>query len=236
MVDNSKKDLDVRSELAVRSYKERLKVLRKGQEFSQADDIPRSVECYSQYLNALAGYFKVEEPKLDPKLFDQETEITEMLLISHVYWDLAKAYDRSPNLSLESIRCLDQFVKFSSGYKYQYVNARMLKNFIKKKLAHNPKAFKQTYERIQVESKGCYVSSHCFGKHSWQTNSLRRLKATLMTFTTGENFVDWYYLKYPNLIDFFEKHKILKRFFLKPFLNCVATSIKLFGRNRNVHN
>ncbi len=174
-------------------YQERLKLLKKAQEYSAADDIPKAVELYSQYLNALATYFKIEEPKLDPKLFNPETDLAELFLISHAYWDLAKAYDRSPNLHLESIRCLDQFVKFTIGFKYQYVNARTMRAFIRKRLAHNPKAFKQAYERIQVESKGCFISSDVLGSSHPQTERLRERKFYWQKFMLGKYFVSFYY-------------------------------------------
>lgn len=193
----SKKEQDQESKTDLinsRIYQERLKMLRKAQEFSQNEDIPHAVECYGQYLNALASYYKVDEQKLSPNLFDQEKDLAELLLISHVYWDLAKAYDRSPRLQLESIRCLDQFVKFTQGYKYQYANARMLKNFIRKRLAHNPKAFKQTYDRIQVESKGCFIATDIFGSNSEITNHFRQFKFNYLTSNhTGKMLINSYY-------------------------------------------
>lgn len=189
----------------IRIFQERLKYLKRGQEYNKADDIPKAVECYSQYLNCLATYFEVDEKKLSPTLFDPEKDVAEMLLISHVYWDLSKAYDRSPNLRIESVRCLDQFVKFTIGFKYQYVNARMLKNFIRKRLAHNPKAFKQAYERIQVESKKCYVATYAFGEDHYVTNDLRLFRNRMINRRLGSEFIDLYYQYSPKYIKFCQK-------------------------------
>lgn len=180
-------------EVAPKVYQERLKMLKKAQEYSAADEIPKAVEYYSQYLNALALFHKVDEAKLDPKMFDQERDLAELFLISHAYWDLAKAYDRSPNLHLESIRCLDQFVKFTIGYKYQYVNSRTIKAFIRKRLAHNPKAFQQAFERIHIESKGCFISSQLFGPNHPVTNDLRDFKTLLLNNRLGLPIVIFYY-------------------------------------------
>lgn len=180
-------------EVASKVYRERLKILKKAQEYSQADEIPKAVELYGQYLNALALFFKTDEQKLSPKLFDQEKDLAELFLISHVYWDLAKAYDRSPNLHLESIRCLDQFVNFTIGFKYQYANARTIKAFIRKRSAHNPSAFKQAYERIQIESKGCFISTELYGKSHPVTESLREFKLWSQRSNLGLNFIKFYY-------------------------------------------
>lgn len=193
MAGKKAKEGEEKPEAVPKVYQERLKLLKKAQEYSAADEIPKAVELYSQYLNALALYFKVDESKLDPKMFNPEKDMAELFLISHAYWDLAKAYDRSPNLHLESIRCLDQFVKFTIGYKYQYVNARTLRAFIRKRLAHNPKAFKQAYERIQVESKGCFISTDVLGGHHPQTNALRDFKLSIQKSFLGLSFIKIYY-------------------------------------------
>lgn len=209
---------DETAELAPKVYRERLKLLKKAQEYSAADEIPKAVEYYSQYLNALAVSHKVDEYKLDPKLFDQEKDLAELFLISHAYWDLAKAYDRSPNLHLESIRCLDQFVKFTIGYKYQYVNSRTIKAFIKKRLAHNPKAFKQAFDRIHVESKGCFISSDLYGPHSEITNDLRLFKKQIQKHAIGKLFIESYYDYLCPLYYRLSGLNLLKVFFKKAIL------------------
>lgn len=214
------------SEGVAKLYRDRLKILKKAQEYSQADEIPKSVELYGQYLNALAMFYKVDEQKLEPKLFDQEKDLAELFLLSHVYWDLAKAYDRSPNLHLESIRCLEQFVKFTAGYKYQYVNARTIKAFIRKRLAHNPKAFKQAYERIQVESKGCFISSDLYGSSHQVTSNLRNFKATLTRSTAGKILIEAYYQNICPLYFKLNKFKVFRKT-LRPI---IKTSLLYFSK------
>lgn len=213
-------------------YQERLKILKKAQEYSQADEIPKAVDLYGRYLNALALYYKVDEKLLDPKLFDPEKDLAELFLISHVYWDLAKAYDRSPNLHLESIRCLDQYVKFTIGFKYQYVNARTIKTFIRKRLAHNPKAFKQAHERIQVESKGCFVSSDLYGKDSQVTNDLRVFKSKSMKYKSFQVLFSWYYnLLCPSY--FYIAQIPVINFFNRALFKIIVTSTWLMTKNLN---
>lgn len=190
--DDEKED-KIQKEIVAKTYRDRLKLLKKAQEFSAADEIPKAVELYGQYLNALALYYRVDESKLSPKLFDPEKDIAELFLISHAYWDLAKAYDRSPNLHLESLRCLEQFVNFTVGFKYQYANSRTIKTFIRKRLAHNPAAFKQAYERIQVESKGCFISTDLYGEAHPITQELRSWKFAIQQKPIGLLFVKFYY-------------------------------------------
>jgi len=206
----------------VRLHRERLKTLRKAQEFSQADDIPHAVEFYNKYLNTLALYFDIDEKKLNPRFFDPKKDTAELLLISHVYWDLAKAYDRSPNLRHESVRCLDQFTTFTIGFKYQYVNAQMLKNFIKKKKAYDLKVFKVAHEKIRVNSKSCYVSTYCYGYDHPITNQLRSQKEILLKNKFGNLFVTQYYNYSPLFIKFSYKYpkigNLLKKYIFKPLI------------------
>ncbi len=222
---NAEKEDARQLEVVSKTYRDRLKLLKKAQEFSAADEIPKAVELYGQYLNALALYFKVDEAKLSPKLFDPEKDIAELFLISHAYWDLAKAYDRSPNLHLESIRCLDQFVNFTVGFKFQYANARTIKTFIRKRLAHNPGAFKQAYERIQVESKGCFISTDIYGEFHPITSELRKWKFSIQNKRIGLKFISFYYNTlcplYFNLSKTAFTHKLSRiaaKFFIQSFI------------------
>ncbi|OUR92911.1 hypothetical protein A9Q84_20590 [Halobacteriovorax marinus] len=229
MEDDSKEER--RPESVLTAYRDRLKVLKQARDYSSRGDIPKSVERYSTYLNTLATYFKTTEDKLSPALFDAEKEISELLLISHAYWDLSKAYDRSPNLHKEAVRCLDQFVKFSIGFKFQHINAQMLKKFIKRKQAHNIKAFSKAHQKIQVESKGCFIATYSFGTEHQVTNDLRDFKSILVKSKIGIRLVEFYYSTSPSVVNLFEKAgatgKYINLLFLKPFLYCFSKMVKL---------
>lgn len=205
-------------------YRERLSALKRAQEFAHKGDVPRAVERYKHYLNCLALYFGTTEEKLKPELFDPKRDLSEMLLISHAYWDLAKAYDRSPKLQKEALRYLDQFVKFTAGFKYQHVNSRMLKKFMRQKLARNPEAFKQALDKIKLESNGCFIASHCFGADHQVTNELRLFKKTIAPFKMGRAFIGFYYDIAPSVIHLFQKSSLLT-FILLPPIRVVLTFV-----------
>ncbi|WP_127715550.1 CFI-box-CTERM domain-containing protein [Halobacteriovorax sp. HLS] len=220
-----------RPESILKAYRERLKSLKQARDYVAKGDIPKAVERYSMYLNILANYFKTTEDKLSPSLFDAEKEISELLLISHSYWDLAKAYDRSPNLQSESLRCLDQFVKFSTGYKYQHINAQMMKKFIKRKQAHNLKAFQNAYQRIQVDSKGCFIATYSFGTDHPVTNELREFKTKIVKTKIGYAFTEYYYTLSPLLVDKFEQYPKTSNFIntliIRPLLKFITKVVKI---------
>lgn len=222
MVQDLDKDDSKNSEFVIKSYRERLTLLKKAQEYSKKNDIPKAVEKYANYLNVLAAYYRIPEEQLRPSMFDRDRDITELLLISHAYWDLAKAYDRSPRLVGESIRCLDQFVRFTEGNKFQYVNAQMAKKFIKKKHAYHPKNFQSAYKKLYVKGKSCFVATYCYGENHSSTNFFRSYRDKISSRKIGMKFIELYYDNSPQLINFCNKNpfigKILKGVIFLPLL------------------
>lgn len=212
-------------------YRTRLNHLKRAQALVREDKMAQAVESYTKYLGVLALYFDTTEDKLSPTLFDAEKDLTELLLISHAYWDLAKAFDRSPNLQRDCLRCLDQFVKFSIGFKYQHVNAQIVRKFNNKKQAHNPKAFELAYQKIQIASKKCYIATSCFGDEHTITNQLREFKLHISKHERGKDFIDFYYQVSPLIIKITNHNKLtktLEQIFIKPTLYVLAKTIKTY--------
>lgn len=226
------KDLrdEKKREQIVELYRTRLTHLKRAQALVKDDRMAQAVDSYTKYLGILALYFDTTEDRLSPGLFDPEKDVTELLLISHAYWDLAKAFDRSPNLQRECLRCLEQFVKFSIGFKYQHVNAQIIRKFNNKKQAHNPKAFESAYQRIQISSKKCYVATMCFGFEDERTEVLRHFKLKIAPYETGRDFIDWYYRISPVLTEILSRRPALRffveTFFLKPALGLFVKLVK----------
>ena len=226
-------------EQIVELYRTRLSHLKKAQILVKDDRMGAAVDAYTKYLGILALYFDTTEDRLTPSLFDAEKDMTELLLISHAYWDLAKAFDRSPNLQKDCFRCLEQFIKFSIGFKYQHVNAQIIRKFNNKKQAHNPKAFIAAYQRIQISSKRCYIASDCFGEEDPRTETLRHFKMAIAPFELGRDFIDTYYLYSPKFLDFTSRHRRLKfifnTFFIKPFLAILILLIGPYVHHKKTH-
>ncbi len=230
---------DKKREQLIELYRTRLSHLKRAQIFVKEDRISLAVDSYNKYLGILALYFDVTEERLTPSLFDTEKDMTELLLISHAYWDLAKAYDRSPNLQRDCFRCLEQFMKFSIGFKYQHVNAQIIRKFNNKKQAHNLKAFEAAYHKIQISAKRCYVASMCFGQENEKTEVLRQLKQKIAKYNLGLDFIDFYYAYSPSLVDYLEekpKQKILFNVLIaRPILSIIIFFIRPYVYNTKTH-
>lgn len=219
------KDDEKKSIIVVEQYKKRINFLKKGQEFSARGDVVKSIEYYKSYINILCEYFEVTEDKLSPSLFPGKNDQAEIFIISQVLWDMAKTFDRNAKTRPLVPKYLNLFVKFSIGFKFHRVNAELLRKFIKISSAHNMEPFKQTYERMKIANKACYVATHCYGETHEVTEELRFFKNVLLKNSFGSFLVGEYYHFSPKLIHYSENRKMFD-FFLKlvtkPILFCVA--------------
>lgn len=214
---------------AKKNHRERLKYLRKGQESYQAKEVSKAVQYYATYLKSLSEYFNVTENKLDPKLFDPHKDKAELLLISQVYWDLSKAYDRSPGLQSECIRCLSQFVKFTIGFKHQHINAQLLKKYLRQNKTVNQASFKASLAKIVVDSKKCYIATFAFGEKSLVTNDLRFFKEKVLNKSGfGRFIIEQYYQFSPDLILYCKKNKQTGRLITLLIFKPVISTLHFF--------
>ncbi len=194
--------------VAVERYRNRLGTLKAGMDFSAKENYKDAVQNYKVYLTVLANYFNAEEKTLSPKLFDQKKDLTEMLLVSQVYWDLAKIFDKNPNLFKDCERYLSQFVKFSTGYKYQYVNSEIIRKYIKSGKVRNIEAFKKAHEKLKSSKGFCFVATYAFGEDHPITNDLRLFRDHVLNQSPlGRWFIRTYYHYSPELVLFLCRHQ-----------------------------
>ncbi len=230
---DKKKDEGTRkhSTQLLENYRNRISLLKVSHDYYQKDNIAKAVEGYNKYLNIVSKYHFTTEEALKPKMFNQKTEIAEILLISQVYWALAKAYDRNPKFKAECKRYLDQFVLFSLGYKHQYINSEMIRKFIRKGIAYNPKLFEMAYKRIMVDSKKCYVATYCFTETHPVTETLREFKQWLLKSNLGYKFVENYYRFSPPFVKKCEESPVFgisTKLVFRPILSFIAKLTSFF--------
>lgn len=210
-------------------YKSRLTHLKNAQSYIKSENYNLAVESYNRYLGVMFLYLDVTEDKFGPQLFNSSNDLTELLLISHAYWDLAKIYDMTKNRQVDSVRCLHQFIKFSQGYKFQHLNAQIVRKYIVQKKAYNQKAFEDTYAKLQINSKKCYVATMCFGENDPRTNTLRKFKQMISHHELGRDFIDFYYQVSPKMVSALSAHQIgvwFSKFIIAPLLSTLTFMIK----------
>jgi len=196
-------------------------------------DYGAAIGYYKNFLKILAEVKNCDMSSLSPKSFNYKEDSAELLLISQVYWDLAKIYDRLEN-NTEFIHYLKQFTLFTIGYPYQAINAELLRVYIVKSQALHKSHFEEAYKKIFVTKKNCYIATHCFGEDHSIVNDLREFKKILLRRQLGENFVVLYYKISPTFVSFFENHKsynfVFTELFAKPLLFIITNIIRPFIR------
>lgn len=211
-----------------KKYVLRITIARQGREaFSQRDFVTAAGK-YNEYLRILSEMNDQEDIfKLSPSMFDDKSEITEMLLISHIFWELGRINEMTPKLQAAYQMCLNQFVKFTINQPYQVLNAEMLRKYIKKnKTSSNQiELLNAAYQQIFVESQKCFVSTLCYGTHHPITMNLREYKTILLKTSYGPKLVELYYRLSSRLVEYLDSHKFLNRIFItlaRPILTILS--------------
>ncbi len=160
-------------------------------------------------------------------MFDPQKDITELLLISHIYWELSRIYEMTPKLQKSYHKTLAQFVKFTVNQPYQVLNAEMLRKYIKKNKNKSVqiKALNEAYQQIFVQSAKCYIATMCFGNSHPHTQTLREFKSLLLTLPYGIELIRLYYLYSSRLVQLSQKSKVVHHVSLnifRPFLTVLA--------------
>lgn len=233
MNENTDAKVDKKRHLALqKKYNQRITIAKQGREFFAQKDYVNAAKRYNEYLAILSELNEVEDIyHLTPSMFDEKTQVTEMLLISHVYWDLSRVNEMTPKLQVAYNKCMKQFVRFTANQPYQVLNAEMLRKYIKKNKHKTPQlgVLNHTYSEIFVQSKKCYIATMCFGPNAIETNTLRHFKLKLLQLPFGEKLVSLYYFYSSKLVDACEERKVLRlttTSFSKPILICFAYVLK----------
>lgn len=199
-------DQDKKRSNLLKRYLKRFDHVKQGQDHYARDEYPAAIEAYRNYLLVMIDWYDVDIKTFSPELFDLNRDHAELLVISHIFWDLARIYDRVPTLTREFEGCLDQFVNFSIGMKYQALNLRVLGKFLRTYRPKNKGAFERAHTKLLTRSKKCFVATYCFGEDHPITERFRGQREHLVKSRLGKAFVTRYYLHSPAIVEWLENH------------------------------
>lgn len=204
-------------------YEHRITLARYGKEAMDAGDYANAIKKYIDYLSIMA---EIKEKKdiyeIQVSMFDPKKELTEMLMISHIFFELSRLYDAVPKYHDDSKKCLEQFVHFSANQPYQVVNSEMIRKYLKKSTLKNPEIFRASYQQIYVQSKKCYIVTFCYGENHQVTNDYRVFKDWLLNYFWGKKLVQYYYTFSSDLVNKHQQNvffKVITFTFVKPVLH-----------------
>ncbi len=140
-------------------FRRRVDLARAGVRNYSLKKIPEAVKAFHSYLGVLEDWKEVGEGGLHPGLFDREKDMSELLLISGVYWDLMKLYDRtkSPERYQDFLHYTQKFVDFTFGLPFQSLAAETLRKYMVTGKPVHKKEFESTYKRLA--NTKCFIAT-----------------------------------------------------------------------------
>lgn len=203
-------------------YDNRITITKIGKNAFDRGDYATALQKFTEYMDIISSFKGAKDLyDLKPSHFKPDREVTEMLMVSHIFFELARIYDAIPKYSEESKKCLKQFVNFSANQPYQVVNSELIRKHLRKSVFKNPLAFRESYEQIYVQSKKCYIVTFCYGDQHPQTQLYRQLKEILLSSSAGQELVRIYYKMSSDTVARWEKSTVMKmvgRYLFRPIL------------------
>jgi hypothetical protein len=216
-------------------FQTRFSNIRLARECVKTGDLITGMKHYNAYLKVLADVHDCDPFQLKPESFNPTTELSEMLMISQVYWELTKIYDKTPKLQDDFAKALNQFVVFTINHPYQVVNAEILRKHLRGNLSPNMPILKAAYDKIFIESSKCYIATYAYGETHWITSTLRLWKKQLNQSHLGLVFIRSYYWTSSHLVELCKSHKLFKfslNLIARPFLFSFAKFLNKFILNK----
>lgn len=137
----------------------RLEHARAGAQAYQKRKHGEAVKAFASYLAVLEEIKGVEPGGLRPNLFDIRTEFPELLVVSGVYWDLAKLYDRTESADAQALfrQYLDRFILFAKGMPHQVLCGETLRKYLGNDKPRHRSEFRRAYREITGAS--CFIAT-----------------------------------------------------------------------------
>lgn len=211
----------------------RIELAQSGVRAFETHKITEAVKNFHSYLRILEDWKGVPEGKLTPSHFDVKTDVPELLLISGVYWDLAKLYDRtrSPDKQREFFHYLEKYTLFSQGMPFQHVCLETMRKYISNDKPVHKAEFKNAYKMLGGGST-CFVATSLMDVCDAET--LPRLRHfrdhNLSASEGGRAFIRWYYRNGPRLAAAADRSPQALRVGMGRALDWLAWALELSAR------
>lgn len=212
-------------------FKRRIDVAKTGILAYDEKNHREAVRNFFTYLRIIEDSKQVGENGLKITHFDRKTELPEILLLSGIYWDLAKVFDKTsdPN-KLKSMRLfLDKFVEFTKGTTYQALGAESLRKYIVLDKARHRPDFQSAYTKL-TGKKACFIATAVREDLAPDTfDVLTRFRdEILLTSVVGRGFVRFYYGISPGIARLLERAPSQVKRPIARALDCIAERVRIY--------
>jgi hypothetical protein len=181
----------------------RIDLARSGIAAYKKGAMVEAVRAFHQYLRIVEEIKDVIEGGLTPTHFDMKSELPEVLMISGIYWDLVKIYDRTKSASSqrEFFHFMEKYIAFSRGMPFQPVCAESLRKYIQNEKPFHRTEFKNAYHILSISK--CFIATSLVDvTQSATLPTLRKFRdQVLKKSKLGRQFVALYYRHAPPIAE-----------------------------------
>lgn len=176
---------------------QRQRIVLAGRGVQSYDDrnLAEAARSFKGYIKILEDLKGVPPGGLMPSHFDKAKEIPELMLISGVYWDLVKLYDRTRSAEryVEFKGYLAKYIQFTKGTAFQAMGSETMRKYIQARRPVHRNDLKEAYKQIAVSK--CFIATELVDFTSPETiPNLRGFRDQyLKRSKPGRAFVAWYY-------------------------------------------
>ena len=207
--------------------KRRIEIAKQGTKLYQAGKLIEAAKLYHQYLLILEMWKKCTRETLTPELFDRDKDMYEMVLLSGIYWDLAKLYDKAKNSHQKEDLTfyLQKYILFSKGFPYQTLSAEAIRRYLGTGKCKHREEFKKAYAAIGTEK--CFIVSSLLDLTEAQTLDRLRLfrDQKLLSTSAGRLLVFIYYKIGPSLAKIMNRMPVFIRKKMAQFFDFLSKKL-----------
>ncbi len=214
---------------------QRITLAKSGVQAFQKHDMGTAIKSFVTYLRILEDVKGVDHGGLTPQHFDMRLDRNELIMISGVYWDLCKIYDRVKVENKEFQQFMRKYIQFTKGMPFQAVCAETLRKYIANGKPKHPNEFKAAYKILAVSR--CFVVTSLLDVIDEPAlPTLRRFRDEFLARQPwGRGFIRWYYRNGPQIAQQVDAlHPALRRG-LGKIVSSLAKITKLFLTNESAH-
>jgi len=201
----------------------RMDYARQGIEAVKRKDFKSALTCFHAYIEILQ---RSKGGELTPKSFDPKQDAAEMLMLTGVFWDLSKIYDKYKSKDLTKLKYfLDKFVLFSKGTSYERLSQEMLRKFLTNETPNHRSTFKEAY--VSLGGGRCFVATaveeHC---EASTVVTLKRFRDEVLSQSVlGRSFTSVYYKISPTIAIQLIRSSVLQQKRVAKILGHIANAI-----------
>lgn len=176
-------------------YEKRLDFARTGFKMYRDHKVLEAVQSYHTYIKILEEWKQVPEGGLRPDHFDIKKDAAEMLLLTGVYWDLVKVYDRAKagQGDKDFKRYLEQYVLFARGTSHTGLALETIRKYMTANKPRHKSEFKTAFKRLG--GSDCFIVSSLLDHIEFSTlDTFREFRdQRLVKSLAGRTFIRFYY-------------------------------------------